>query len=166
MTAPTPNTELAYRVLDHIDAHPDQWDQARWWAASPHCGTAGCFAGWAVQLSGGRMERDDFAYIVVKSGLGELDGTYVPVAAASLLGLPMEEPSSEGEAENLPLFHESNTRDDLGRLVAEIFGPRPAPAAEPIGLVEGDTAAEQYDNAAARYEADEYDVPPNAGSSS
>jgi hypothetical protein len=135
-----PNAELAYRVLDQIDAHPEQWDQSRWWRPSPACGTGGCFAGWAVQLSGGHMERDEFAYIVVKSGLGELDGRYVPVAAAALLGLPMDEAESEAEAENLPLFHESNDREDLGRLVAEIFGPRPGPrcphcdAAVPDGM--------------------------------
>jgi hypothetical protein len=124
MTAP--NAALAYAVLDQIDAHPEQWDQARWWRPDAECNTAGCFAGWAVRLSGGRMVRDGNLYnIFVRSGLGELNGLYVPVAAASLLGMPMEDPQSEDEAENLPLFHESNTREDLGRLVAEIFGPRP-----------------------------------------
>lgn len=127
MTAPKPNAELAYLVLDHIDAHPEQWDQARWWRTSPTCGTAGCFAGWTVQLSGGHVGRAGiFNLTVVKSGLGELDGKYVPVAAAALLGLPMDVTEDEDEAAgNLPLFNESNDRDDLGRLVAEIFGPRP-----------------------------------------
>lgn len=126
----TPNAELAYAVLDQIDAHPEQWDQKQWWITKPKCRTAGCFAGWAVQLSGGHMaQRDWSGETIVAAGLGDLDGTYVPVAAATLLGLPMEEGDPEEEAENLPLFHESNDREDLGRLVAEIFGPRPGAAA-------------------------------------
>lgn len=39
MTAPTkPNAELAYAVLDQIDAHPETWDQGDW-----DCGTTACF---------------------------------------------------------------------------------------------------------------------------
>ena len=155
MTAP--NTELAYRVLDQIDAHPENWNQNEW-----QCGTAACFAGWAIRLSGGTMSGSQYD-VWVADGLPELRGEQASRAAESLLGLPV------GEYDNCDdehLFDPDNTREDLGRLVAEIFGPRPepVPAAEPIGLVEGDTAAEQYDNAYARYEADECDVPPNAGS--
>jgi len=127
----TPNAELAYAVLDHIDAHPEQWDQERWWrsadmAPGTACGTAGCFAGWAVALSGGQIARGEHtADARVASGLAAWAGAYVPVAAAALLGLSMEDPHSEDEAENLELFDQDNTREDFGRLVAEIFGPRP-----------------------------------------
>jgi hypothetical protein len=139
VTAPKPNAELAYRVLDQIDAHPEQWDQTRWWKAADmpsgvSCGTAGCFAGWAVSLSGGRIARGGHDCTArVESGLGKLNGDYVPVAAAALLGLPMQDPWSEDEAENLALFHENNTREDLGRLVEEIFGPR----LHDVGSVDG-----------------------------
>jgi hypothetical protein len=147
VTAPTPNAELAYRVLDQIDAHPEQWDQTRWWkpadmAPGVSCGTAGCFAGWAVSLSGGQMARGDVtADVRVESGLDEWSGAYVPVAAAALLGLPMDDPWSEDEAEHQELFHENNTREDLGRLVAEIFGPRPVDWNKPLVPVLGTPAS-------------------------
>lgn len=48
----TPNAELAYRVLDHIDAHPESWIQKTWW-----CGSGGCFAGWTAELSGEHPDR-------------------------------------------------------------------------------------------------------------
>jgi hypothetical protein len=128
VTAPTPNAELAYRVLDQIDAHPESWDQSTWWIARD-CGTTACFAGWAVHLSGGQITKKtvtgwDLISTVVADGLPGLNGEHVSYAAACLLGLGLEEEFKE-EAEGLELFNGHNTRDDLGRLVAEIFGPRP-----------------------------------------
>jgi hypothetical protein len=41
------NTELAYRVLDHITAHPETWNQEEW-----RCRSGQCFAGWAALMSG------------------------------------------------------------------------------------------------------------------
>lgn len=125
-----PNAELAYRVLDHIDAHPEQWDQSHWWsdraeiwpggAAVPTCGTSGCFAGWAVHLSGEQVQR------------GYVNGEAVWNRAAQLLGFGGENhmdgyaiTQADNPSLNTSLFCGSNTRDDLGRLVAEIFGPRP-----------------------------------------
>lgn len=143
MTASTPNTALAYRVLDQIDAHPETWRQSG-------------FAGWAVRLSGGKLLQEELDTFVIAApdGLG-ITGLPVDEAADKLLG-------HDGRTDTDDLFDAANTREDLGRLVAEIFGPRPLPASE-VGLIEGDTAAEQYDNAYARYEAD---LPPNAGSAS
>ena len=57
MTASAPNAELAYRVLDHIDANPQQWDQGRW-IGQAECGTVACFASsllfclWIVSANG------------------------------------------------------------------------------------------------------------------
>lgn len=131
MTAPTtPNAELAYLVLDHIDAHPEDWNQRNW------CGTAKCFAGWTVELSGERVR--EYGQVI-----GQPDGVHVGERAAQLLGFinesqlnaagpaavyPDGEPD-EDEGEGGPeyeLFSAVNTREDLGRLVAEIFGPRSA----------------------------------------
>lgn len=112
-----PNAELAYRVLDQIDAHPEAWDQTTW-----QCGTSACFAGWAVRLSGGVMENVHGRTwdVIVADGLGELNGMDADEAAERLLGvrMPWREPEDD-------LFAQDNTREDLGRLVAEIFGPRP-----------------------------------------
>lgn len=108
-----PNAELAYKVLDHIDAHPESWVQDSWW-----CGTGGCFAGWAVKLSG-----EDPGWV------------YVAERAAELLGFTSEYDIEEravaalGGRGRCDLFSASNTREDLDRIVAAVFGPRPGGAA-------------------------------------
>ena len=114
----TPNVELAYRVLDHIDANPGSWKQDKWW-----CGTGGCLAGWTCALSGETPNP----------GGWDLDrtpnGTHVPERAAQLLGfLDREDLDAAGEAagKDAWLFYSENTREDLGQYVAAIFGPRPA----------------------------------------
>ena len=121
----TPNAELAYRVLDHIDAHPDQHDQHVWiervMSGGKDCGTAACLAGWACLLSGDTPvfgDESEIGTCEVSTGR-----TYesVPERAAELLGIPYEMRSGAGH----PLFHQENTREDLGRLIPEVFGPRP-----------------------------------------
>lgn len=131
----TPNTDLAYRVLDHIDAHPEQWDQGFWWddkaeiwtdGGRPSCGSAGCFAGWAVALSGGKMEPDRAGGPPIVSGLEDIqDGLPVSEAAADLLNVDPWTHGPEGEDGERYLFGGSNTRVDLGEIVEELFGPRP-----------------------------------------
>lgn len=117
MTAPTkPNAELAWRVLDHIDAHPEKWSQGVWVGESD-CGTVACFAGLAVLLSGGHMVRGD-----VVAGLGELDGKYLWQAADILLGIGYEYLNHHDLPDPYDGLH---TRDSLGVAIAEIFGSRP-----------------------------------------
>lgn len=115
----TPNAELAYAVLDQIDAHPEQWFQGLW-IGRDECGTSGCFAGWTCLLSGDvpafeHGDEEDTEYVAI-------DGTlrYIPLRAAELLGIEYR----VGYIYDT-LFDPSNKRDDLGRLVSEIFGPRP-----------------------------------------
>lgn len=161
MTAPTPNAELAYRVLDHIDAHPKNWDQHHW------CGTAKCFAGWAVELSGETPDHNQ-----------EIGGVHVSQRAAELLGFESEfdmgqfaeakyeerggEFDVDGYAtEDLDLFSAVLTREDLDRVVAEIFGPRPHPAESSFA-----PNATLKDSPDPMYPEAEDDVPPNAGSAS
>ena len=112
MTAPTPNADLAYRVLDQIDAYPKSWDQGLWVGESPECGTIACFAGWACLLSDVSM-RDEFVLI-------DGEEIHVEEAAESLLGIGHEDLMEHGD-----LFCGLNSRERLGQLVAEIFGPRP-----------------------------------------
>lgn len=45
------NIPLLRKVMEHIEAHPDEWDQEAWAARTP-CGTTYCFAGIAVVMSG------------------------------------------------------------------------------------------------------------------
>lgn len=50
---PTPNLPLLRKVLDHIDAHPDQWNQNLFFATdtASSCGTVCCVAGWTAKLT-------------------------------------------------------------------------------------------------------------------
>jgi hypothetical protein len=119
VTAPTPNAALAYQVLDHLDAHPEQWNQ-RDWAIQRPCGTAFCFAGWAAVLSGREILWWNADRVVIHGDYvvdarDEEGRQWIGDAAREALGI-----DDSGN-----LFASSNTREDLGRLVAEIFGPRP-----------------------------------------
>src|SRR5437763_16587458 len=57
MDMPQLNEKLIACVLEHIEKHPDEYDQNRWcWLKDEqqdgeYCGTTGCVAGWAVLLS-------------------------------------------------------------------------------------------------------------------
>lgn len=122
MTAPTPNAELAYAVLDQIDAHPETWVQTTW-IKKTECGTAGCFAGWAVLLSGIQPAyltnlSDSTSYVEVGEESARIDRT-----AEDLLGGRYVDEGDEDYEQDL--FDGDNDRETLGRLVAEIFGPRP-----------------------------------------
>jgi len=130
MTAP--NAELAYRVLDHIDADPESWDQADW-GRNTGCGTRACFAGWAVLLAGGEVQTDREGKWVSVTVDGERFGS-VRNAAQQVLGIEDDEvPSTrrlcsccDDVDDSCGLFDGTNTRVALGRFVEELFGPRPA----------------------------------------
>jgi len=115
-----PNAALAYAVLDQIDAHPESWSQRTWW-----CETSGCFAGWACALSGDTPVLQDYGYLA--------GGISVADRASKHLGFEDWDDLEQRHVHLNPsgergLFSEFNTRADLGRMVAEIFGPRPAVA--------------------------------------
>jgi hypothetical protein len=113
-----PNAELAYRVLDHIDAHPDQhvWIEQR-----EDCGTAACLAGWVVLLAGDEPNFDPDEPEACEVVIGGGTVLLIKERAADLLGIEYNPDKFFGHE----LFDQHNTRQDLGRLVAEIFGPRP-----------------------------------------
>jgi hypothetical protein len=166
-----PNTELAWRVMDHIDAHPGQWDQGLWIGESG-CGTVACFAGWTVMLSGFEVDSDSEGVIAPQHP--EWRGLHVSTVAEELLGLDDEVLAAKGD-----VFCGLLTRAELGDRVAEIFGPRPAwSAAEEQAWREcahrADYTTPAHHARECAYhlgEVDEWglpvdDVPPNAGSAS
>jgi hypothetical protein len=119
-----PNADLAWRVLDHIDAHPEQHNQKSWVSRpdGADCGTAACFAGWTCLLSGDKpaweFQADEETDRVT------VDGRYddhVAYRAAGLLGIYYH----GAELNRGHLFDPENDRLRLGELVADIFGPRP-----------------------------------------
>lgn len=93
------NAELAYKTLDYIKAHPEEWDQTMW-----HCGTTHCFAG-HIELS--------------ITGKSQPDGLLTWDIAEEALGINI--------AESVQLFGESNTLADLEKIIKTIFGSRPEP---------------------------------------
>lgn len=127
-----PNTPLAYLVLDHIDAHPDSWDQADW-GRKNDCGTRACFAGWAVLLAGGEAQADSTGNWATVTVEGK---TFHSIRTAAMLVLGIEDdevPSTrrlcsccDDVDDSCGLFDGTNTRVALGRFVEELFGPRPA----------------------------------------
>jgi hypothetical protein len=119
MTETTPNAELAYRILDHIDAHPEQWLQDRW---AGRGGTVGCFGGWAVMLSGYTVDSKA-AICASPADKENLLGYRVKDASDRLLSISDETARDYGDP-----YDGFLTRSELGQLVTEIFGPRPGGA--------------------------------------
>lgn len=109
------NKELANRVLEQIEAHPETWDQSEWACFSDNeCGTSHCFAGWAVMLTDPyELNRDEQAI----RNRREVD---IQGQAMSALGLNYDFLiESEYRAVIHPLFNSNNSLEDLKRLVIE-----------------------------------------------
>ena len=101
------NVELLERVMQHIDDHPEQHEQAVW--VRHECGTAACFAGWAALLSDEMTEVEDRTGLFRDAG-GEL--FTAREAAGQVLGVDGFE---SGE-----LFDANNTRDMLRLMVKDL----------------------------------------------
>jgi hypothetical protein len=125
-----PNTELLNRTLNYIEAHPKEWDQDAW-ARRDQCGTAYCFAGTTVMLSGlpldwhdsYQQDYDETASLIAENAPAPYAGENISTVARDLLELGPE------QADNL--FDPRNTLNDLRRLVAEFTAGEPPLDAEP-----------------------------------
>lgn len=116
------NTELLERVMRHILDHPEEHNQNSW-GHRTQCGTAACFAGWTLLLTGqgeflpcrlateenGEWTPTDGEYLWIKGDDGEGD---ISDHAAGLLGL------KEWEANRM--FAPSNTRPMLELMVKDL----------------------------------------------
>lgn len=128
---PVLNVDLLDKTMDHIrqlEAFKaegllmnEHWDQGTWGTQTETCGTAMCFAGWAVKLAGGNL----VARAVVAARPSPLsngtdlvvlkdDGTVreVDVVAVELLGLT--------DGEETDLFEADNDLEDLEVYVRHI----------------------------------------------
>jgi hypothetical protein len=106
------------KALEHITAHPEEWDQRRW-ASKTLCGTSCCLAGTILAQQGYNFvfpEGDwDTEYVTKDDGPTE----YIPrVAAEALLGRPI---IHWGEYQDVSeLWLGSNTLPDLWRKASEL----------------------------------------------
>lgn len=88
-----PNLPLINKVMDHIEAHPEEHNQADWAIKVDHpCGTAYCYAGHAVHMSGGEMIFTDghavhIAEFCIMPGSENPHGRRVDDTAVDLLGI-------------------------------------------------------------------------------
>lgn len=124
------NSELLVRTMRHIDSNPDLHDQ-EYWARSVDdpttnvdlnaCGTAMCFAGWAVLLHNGTTPNRFFRWNRVESKRGyefewvadaTTTGAEIEEEARKLLGLDSE------TAERL--FDGANLIEDLREIVTDL----------------------------------------------
>lgn len=111
-----PNHDLFVKVLAHIERKPEAWQQNFWSRFTDDedrplaCGTAHCFAGWAIAIAEGvnlTSNRDE----------------EILPWAYRLLGIPGDfERYYDSRPEAPHLFDGSNTLDDLYRLSADILG--------------------------------------------
>lgn len=95
------NIELLEKTMQFIKDNPEKHDQHTW------CGTAQCFAGWAVHLQGGRVVDEESA--IVEVGWHR---DHVQDVAESLLGLDGWESGA--------LFAGGNTLEELELMVKDL----------------------------------------------
>lgn len=108
------NVALANKVMEYIEANPEEYDPTRW-AIRNSCGTACCFAGRTVMMTGwelifGRHGDDDELTAAWCSQDGEV--RFINEVATEELGL------TEGEADEL--FDAGNSCEKLRSLVDAI----------------------------------------------
>lgn len=101
----TINAPLLRKVLDHITAHPEEWDQTDW-ASMTSCGTACCVAGHAAVMTGHTPDFRGYGSTHVTS-----DGRYICDVAREELRL------EHWQADDL--FAVCYTLKDLWRIASE-----------------------------------------------
>ena len=112
--------------MDHIDAHPDQWDQSVWGVTEAArlemlgngwegCGTAYCLAGWACVLNGDTPIWDETGGTTMMSDENGAPHDIEP-RAQKLLGLTR----AEADSADGGIFAAGNTRATLQRIAKQI----------------------------------------------
>ncbi len=110
------NVPLLRKTMEHIEAHPEEWDQRHWAIQKEECGTAFCFAGTAIQLSGEKRWQWDWHPICNEATLHDtVQDCQVSIAetARKLLGLRAHQASD--------LFEANNTLPELRRQVTRLI---------------------------------------------
>ena len=120
-TRPTPNTAELVAIYQYIKAHREEWDQS-FWAQKTACGTAYCFAGFAIARAGAEPDWDRSYYVprtdfcTLSNGETRLIDGY----AQDLLGLDSKQADD--------LFYAGNSLDDIREMIEAITGVDPESA--------------------------------------
>jgi hypothetical protein len=101
---------LLIKVLDHITAHPEEWDQETW-AIKTSCGTACCVAGHAVVMAGHTLQFGSY-YPGTSSAMRVSDGRSIENVARQELGLSVDQADL--------LFNSSNTLYNLWWIACDL----------------------------------------------
>jgi hypothetical protein len=115
----TKNFALLRKTMEHIEAHPQEWDQQTW-ITKADCGTVACFAGWAVLLAHPEAE----AVYGVPCSCGACDRVAATANAVRLGGRKASIEDVARDAlgltckEGMRLFGAGNGMDDLRDIVA------------------------------------------------
>lgn len=113
---PTPDVELAERVLEQIETHPEQWRQGLW-ALRTDCGTAYCFAGWAVKLG---LPQAEFLFGTATYTDAQAVYVHVPGEGAGSIQAYAAEALGLGPDAADALFWGENTLDELRAYVRSL----------------------------------------------
>lgn len=98
------NVPLLRKTMEHIEQHPEEWDQSFWMS---ECGTKACFAGWACVFSGVEV-------VYSWARCTTADGDSAGAAAQDALGLTFEDADQLFEANNTM----AELRSQVDRLIA------------------------------------------------
>lgn len=149
---PTPNLPLLRKVLNHIDEHPEEWNQQNWMTrfspllnagdtvdvgyrkvTVPACGTAFCIAGHALHMSGYEFsnypeKNKSYWELGAKISSEALD---LPGAGVGASGIATSEAAEKllglTPDEAFALFAASNTRSTVqhyAEMIAERAGEK------------------------------------------
>ena len=98
---------LARKTLEHIEAHPEEWNQGDW-----ICESGMCYAGHAAHLAGAELVGALATFTAYAFGPESERGIHVSDYARRVLGL------GDGEAQRM--FYGENTLEDLRGMVESL----------------------------------------------
>lgn len=100
-----PNVDLLRKTMDQIREHPELHDQD-WFVSYNDCGTAHCFGGWALALTG----RVRFTWRDARQVLGlnaeQALTLFSPANTRSILEQMVEDLSTTGDLRSPEAYHD------------------------------------------------------------
>ena len=119
VTADLRGLDLLDAAIDHIEKHPETWDQTTW-----RCRTGMCLAGHIAILAGGRWAAATGCHLVREPGEPadpylSLESVRVSCRAERLIGARILD-GDEDDEDDRDLFDANNTLDDIKAMRDEL----------------------------------------------